>query len=733
MRACLFPGQGSQFVGMGEGLFARYPEMTAAADAILGYPVVALCLEDPERRLHRTRYTQPALYVVNALAYRSRCDAGLPPPDFLAGHSLGEYDALWAAGVFDFETGLRLVKRRGELMAAAAGGAMAAVLGCDGDRAREVLERHGLHGVDLANDNAPSQVVLSGPAGEIERAEPLFVELGATYVPLKNVGAAFHSRYMEPLTGPLGEALEEVDLQPPRIPVIANVTARPYEPHAVRELLRRQLREPVRWTETVRFLLAAGVDDFEEVGPGSVLTKLVKAVRRHSAAPGAAAAVSSSPARRLGSASFRRDYRLRRAYVAGAIERGVSSKELVVRLGRAGHLGFFGAGGLPPAAAEAGLAAIRRALAAGEPFGAGLPSSPDDPEAESSLVDLCLEHRVPFVEASGFVAASPALVRFRLKGLGEGYRLLARVSRPEVAEAFLAPPPETLVAELLRAGLVTAAEAERARNVPLADDLCVEAEPGSSLTADVLLPAALRQRDEARHRHGYEAEVRVGCAGIGTPEAAAAAFLLGAGFVMTTAVNQCTVEAGTSDDVKDLLQAADVQDTEPAPAAELFELGGRVQVLKKGVLFPGRANRLYDLWRRHGAWEEIAAPVRARIERDCFGRPFERVYEESVRARWPLAAAQAEGDPRHRMALVFRWYCERGMELALAGETGERANYQVRCDPSLGAFNRWVKGTPLASWRRRHADAVADEILDGAAELLVRRLRSLTAPEDGPA
>src|SRR5206468_8094794 len=119
--------------------------------------------------------------------------------------------------------------------------------------------------------------------------------------------------------------------------------------------------------------------------------------------------------------------------------------------------------------------------------------------------DLCLEHRVPFVEASGFVAASPALVRLRLKGLGEGYRLLARVSRPEVAEAFLAPPPEALVAELLRAGLVTAAEAKQARDVPLADDLCVEVEPGSPLTTDFFLPAALRQRDEARRRHGYQA------------------------------------------------------------------------------------------------------------------------------------------------------------------------------------------------------------------------------------
>jgi trans-AT polyketide synthase, acyltransferase and oxidoreductase domains len=231
----------------------------------------------------------------------------------------------------------------------------------------------------------------------------------------------------------------------------------------------------------------------------------------------------------------------------------------------------------------------------------------------------------------------------------------------------------------------------------------------------------------------YDTAVRVGCmGGIGTPEAAASAFLLGAEFILTDSVNQCTVEAGTSDDVKDILQTIDVQDTELAPAGNLFELGAKVQVLKKGVLFAARANRLYDLWHRHGSWEEIDGPTRARIERDYFGGSFESIYEESVRAvaKSPQEIERAERDPRHRMAMVFRWYCGHAMRLAISGRTAQRANYQVPCGSDLGAFNQWVRGTPLESWRHRHVDVVADRIMEGAAEVLRRQLRRLAAMDE---
>lgn len=728
MKACVFPGQGSQAIDMGEGLFERYPEITAKADEILGYSVEELCLRDPKGLLHQTQYTQPALYVVNALTYRSRCDRGVPPPDFLAGHSLGEYNALLAAEVFDFESGLRIVKKRGELMSAASGGAMAAVLGCAGEEVEGILRSHGLLGIDVANYNTPTQVVLSGPAEEIARAEAVFTDLGATFKPL-NVSAAFHSRYMEAFMQPLGEVLDSVEIHPPKIPVISNVSARPYDVSEVREHLQRQVREPVRWTESIRYLLNAGVEEFEEVGPGFVLTKLIKSIRKVTPQP----RPDGRKSERLGSESFCRDYNTRRAYVAGSMCGGIASKDLVVRMARSGYLSFFGAAGLDAARIEEKLLAIKSALSNGEPFGLNLQHSPDDPEPEMAVVDLCLRHGVRFVEASGYVTPSPALVRYRLKGLANGHKVLAKVSRPEVAEAFLNPPSEVIVEELVRAGLVSQEEAQRAERVPMADDLCVTADSGGPTdlgSTAVLLPAILRQRDEICQRQGYDMEVRVGSGGgIGTPEAAAAAFLLGADFILTGSINQCTVEAGTSEEVKDLLQTIGVQDTQHAPSGDLFELGARVQVLKKGVLFPARASRLYDLWRQHGSWDEIDAPTRARIEKDYFGRSFEQVYEELRRSTAPREIEKAEQDPRHKLALVFRWYFARAMDLALSGAKGQKSNYQVYCGPALGAFNQWVKGTPLESWRQRHVDEIADRILEGAAEVLSRQLQRFASQD----
>lgn len=725
MKACLFPGQGSQALGMGEGLFARYPELTAVADEILGYSVEELCLQEPKKLL-QTQYTQPALYVVNALTWRSRCDGGAPPPDFVAGHSLGEYNALLAAEVFDFAAGLRLVKRRGELMSAVSGGGgggMAAVLGCDWNQVEEILRKNGLDTIDVANYNSPTQVVLSGPAGDIVRADAFFSETGATYRIL-NVSAAFHSRYMESCVQPLAEALDSVELHAPKIPVIANVSALPYAAGEVKAALKRQIREPVRWLESIRYLLAAGVEDFEEVGPGSVLTKLIKSIRRDAppAKTEAKAATLDVTAERLGSASFRRDYNVRRAYVAGSMSQGIASKDLVVRMGKAGYLGFFGAGGLAASKLEENLRAIKKALSHGEAFGVSLLANPEDPDAEMAVVDLCLKHGVRFVEAAGYVVPSPALVRYRIKGLSTNSKVLAKVSRPEVAEAFLHPPPEHVVAELVRAGLISADEADLGRQIPMADDLCVEADSGDTAATAVLLPAILRLRDEVRRRRKEDREVRVGSAGgIGTPEAAAAAFLLGADFILTGSINQCTVEAGTSDEVKDLLQAAGVQDTESAPVGDLFELGARSRVLKKGVFFPARANKLYDLWRQHGSWEEIDAPTRAKIERDYFGRSFESIWQESRSQR-------TNGDKRHQMLLVFRWYFDHSMRLALSGAKDQKVNFQIRCGPALGAFNQWVKGTSLETWRRRHVDAVADQIMEGAAEVLSRQLHRFAAP-----
>ncbi|QMU78251.1 ACP S-malonyltransferase [Streptacidiphilus sp. PB12-B1b] len=279
MRTYVFPGQGAQQKGMGASLFDEFEDLTRSADSILGYSIKDLCLEDPEGLLDQTQYTQPAMYVVNALSYyRKLRETGLVP-DFLAGHSLGEYNALLAAEVFDFDTGLRLVRKRGELMGRASGGGMAAVLNASEKEVRTVLAENGLDSVDLANFNTPSQIVISGRAEDIKAAMPLFQTGKHLFMPLRTSGA-FHSRYMESARVEFGEFLAGISFSKPRIPVISNVTARVYEDHLVRESLTKQMVHAVRWSDTVEHLLGYSGMEFEEIGHGTVLTKLLKKILR---------------------------------------------------------------------------------------------------------------------------------------------------------------------------------------------------------------------------------------------------------------------------------------------------------------------------------------------------------------------------------------------------------------------------------------------------------------------
>ncbi|MHA6884483.1 ACP S-malonyltransferase [Ralstonia pseudosolanacearum] len=277
-RVYVFPGQGSQRVGMGAALFEQFPDHLAQADQILGYSLKTLCLEDPDQLLSNTRYTQPALYTVSALAFLSKQQQDPRQPDFLAGHSLGEYCALFAAGAFSFETGLKLVKKRGELMAGASGGGMAAVIGRAPDEVDSLLSRHGLDVLDVANYNSSSQVVLAGPSEALDQAGAIFRELGMTVVPLP-VSAPFHSRYMQSAMQAFGEYLRQFSYSPLHTPVISNIHAAPYRDEDLIDNLTRQICGSVRWLDTVQYLIRQGEFEFEEIGPGNVLSKLVNTIR----------------------------------------------------------------------------------------------------------------------------------------------------------------------------------------------------------------------------------------------------------------------------------------------------------------------------------------------------------------------------------------------------------------------------------------------------------------------
>lgn len=450
----------------------------------------------------------------------------------------------------------------------------------------------------------------------------------------------------------------------------------------------------------------------------------------------------------LGNADFKADYGIKYAYIAGAMYKGIASKELVVAMGKAGLLGYLGTGGMDLAKIESAIQYIQSALAPGGVYGMNLLCNLIQPELEEQTVDLYLRYGIRKVEAAAYMQITPALVKYRLKGLtrdAAGHvqapnRVLAKVSRPEVAAAFMSPAPANIVKALREAGKLSDAEVELGKVIPMAEEICVEADSGGHTDQGVayaLMPAMLSLRNEMMQKYSYARPIRVGAAGgIGTPEAAAAAFIMGADFVLTGSINQCTVEAGTSDAVKDLLQTINVQDTGYAPAGDMFELGARVQVLKKGVFFPARANKLYELYVRHNSLDEIDEKTKAQIQEKYFKRSFADVWAETkayyARSN-PKKFEEVERNPKQKMALIFKWYFVHTSRLALKGSEEQRVDYQVHCGPALGAFNQWVKGTPLEDWRNRHVADLGERIMQGTADLLTHRLSQLVRKEDAPA
>jgi len=431
----------------------------------------------------------------------------------------------------------------------------------------------------------------------------------------------------------------------------------------------------------------------------------------------------------LGDPAFREAYGLRYAYVAGDMANGISSEQMVEAMARSGLLGFFGAAGLSVQRIEEAIDRLQRNL--GDlPFGMNLIHNPNEPDQEAAVADLYVRRRVRTVSAAAYLDLTLPLIRYRLHGIhrdADGrvvcpHRVLAKVSRVEVARKFMAPPPPDFVAELVRRGDLTAEQAALAASVPVAGDLTIEADSAGhtdNRPAIALFPTMLALRDEMQARHAYAEPLRVGAAGgIATPTGAAAAFAMGAAYVLTGSINQACVEAGTSAAVREMLAQATQADTMMAPAADMFEMGVKVQVLKWGTLFGVRAKKLYDLYRSHAGLEDIPPAQRALLERDYFRCPLDQAWQQT-RAFWQQRdarqIARAERDPKHRMALVFRAYLGQASDWANRGEPSRKADYQVWCGPAMGAFNEWTRGSFLESPQRRDVVTVALNLLLGAA------------------
>ncbi|MCB9688443.1 MAG: PfaD family polyunsaturated fatty acid/polyketide biosynthesis protein [Alphaproteobacteria bacterium] len=434
----------------------------------------------------------------------------------------------------------------------------------------------------------------------------------------------------------------------------------------------------------------------------------------------------------LGSAAFRERHGLRQAYVVGAMAGGIASLDVCRSAADSGLLGVFGAGGLPVEAVETALREAASTMRPGT-YGFNLLHNPAEPGVEDRTVDLFLAHGVTVAEASAFMGLTPAVVRFRLKGAHLDHdgrpmvpnRLFAKVSRPEIAEKFLRPAPAEMLTAMVGKGLLTEAEAAAGLQVPVAEDVTAEADSGGHTDHRpfvVLLPAMLRLRDRICAEEGYAARgirPRIGAAGgLGTPASIAAAFAMGADYVLTGSVNQATAEAGTSTAAKEMLTAAAWWEMASGPAPDMFEIGAKVQVLGRGSMYAQRAQRLYDLYKEHGSLEALPQAERDRLEKQIFRRPLDEVWRDT-RAFWmerdPRQAEKADADPRHRMALTFRWYLGMTSRWARTGEDDRKRDYQIWCGPAMGAFNDWVKGSELEPLASRTIGAVAAALMRGAA------------------
>jgi len=446
----------------------------------------------------------------------------------------------------------------------------------------------------------------------------------------------------------------------------------------------------------------------------------------------------------LGDATFRTEHKLKYAYVSGAMANGIGSVEIVEAMAEAGMLGVFGAAGLPPAKVERAIDRLQGSLGTTSSYGFNLIHSPNDPSLEAAVVELYLRRGVRLVEASAYLDLTLPVVRYRVRGIHRDAagrvvapnKVIAKVSRVEVASKFLAPPPDRFLRELVVLGEITAEQASMASEIPMAADLTAEADSGGhtdNQPAIVLIPTMLALRDQLQKQYGYDQPPRVGAAGgISTPWSAAGAFAMGASYVVAGSASQGCVESGTSDTVRAMLAQARQADIAMAPAADMFEMGVRVQVLKRGTMFAMRAAKLYEFYRAHDSIDAIPAADRSMLEKTYFKAPLETIWDQTrdyFKDRDPSQVERAGRDPKHLMALVFRWYLGKASHWANAGEPGRAVDYQVWCGPAMAAFNEWVRGTFLERPEERRVALVARNILYHAAVLT----RARTAASQGMA
>ncbi len=436
----------------------------------------------------------------------------------------------------------------------------------------------------------------------------------------------------------------------------------------------------------------------------------------------------------LGNSDFKNRYKIKYPYIAGAMAHGIASVNLVKAAGTAGMVGFFGSAGLCLDDLEKAILRLK-SEAADVPYGVNLVYS-GAPEQELAIVNLYLKHGIRLISAAGYLKLTLPLLYYRIKGIYRDSggtiicpnKIIAKTSRLEIAKQFLSPPSEKMIKQLVDRQLISPKEASLAGQIPVAEDLTAEADSGGhtdSRAAISLLPSMIDLRDDLFQIHKYSTMPCIGLGGgIATPKAVAAAFAMGADYVLTGSVNQSCGESGTSSSVRQMLAKALQTDVIMAPSANMFERGIKVQVLKRGSMFAQRAARLYEIYRSFENIEDIPDDVKNEIENKIFQNSFESEWQmtrEFFATYDPLQLELSENDPKRKMLLLFRSYLGKSSKWAIGEETSRQKDFQIWCGPSMGAFNEWVKGSFLEHPENRKFETVAMNLLFGACVVIRRQ------------
>ncbi len=742
MNAYIFPGQGSQFVGMGKELFAEFPDMVATADEILGYSIENLCTQDKDKKLNQTQYTQPALYVVEAMSYLKAIQEGVQP-DVVAGHSLGEYSALFAAGVFDFATGLKLVKRRGELMSTAkVDGGMAAVLNIDAERIASILHKGNLSEIDVANFNKPTQTVIAGPKDQLAVAARLFERAGANFVPL-NVSAPFHSRYMQPIEAEFSDYLQQFEFQPPRIPVMSNVTARPHDFTTIKKQLAQQISQSVLWTDTIRYLMSQGDFHYRELGPGEVLTKLVSSIVQHCEplqevtplenyrrSDESAKLLSShlpssdthkaapiSEARKIigddhGLADF---YQVQSNYVIRPLD--YHQHGLINELAKSGSLTFVA---LHHDAIIKDEQAVEKVASLSKRYsnlGVGFTADIIYPEREASLVNRLLDTNIQHFYVKHYFRISTALTKLRIKtALRNEYRgtLMVEVGSLEEARIFLRPPTRKILEQLQSSGEITAQEATQALDINLADAIVYNGD-WRELQSLVQLRDSLFNTDSSLHQK----RPYIGSTGaIGSPVSIARAINCGADFVCAGDIFLCAQESNLDISVKHLLRNVDNSNFIQIPDVDLFEFGRKASVVNSQSDYIYAATSLYSLWKKEPSLETMSDGGKTYLETHFFREGLENAWGNLVEQNRYLSHADitaASANSRFKMTLLFKHYLKQ-LQHTSPLQVGE-------LDREIADLNQWLAKNSEASWDGQRAYSIVNHLVETAAKMIDQNMK----------